>query len=240
MIAEIKGKLRPLKNRLVYGGHARSCPICENEARRFLPFGIVPRADAKCPFCGALERHRLFWLYVQRRCDFLAKPPKKALHVAPEAIIEKKFRKLLGAGYLTADLFDPKADVKMDITDIQFPDGSFDFIYCSHVLEHVLDDRKAMREFRRVLADDGVAILLVPINAEKTFEDPTVVDPKERLRLFGQEDHVRRYGPDYPMRLTEEGFSVETLRPGNFLSPDEIEKMGLAGESAGELYICRK
>lgn len=60
----------------------------------------------------------------------------------------------------------------MDITDIQYSDQSFDVIYCSHVLEHIHDDMKAMAEFFRVLRNGGWAILLVPIRADRTFEDP--------------------------------------------------------------------
>jgi SAM-dependent methyltransferase len=190
-------------------------------------------------FCGALERHRLFWLFIQRVANFSSNPPPKALHIAPEQIIEKKLRPMIGEGYVTADLFADNVDLKMDITDIQFPDNSFDFIYCSHVLEHVPDDRKAMREFRRVLTARGMAVLLVPITAEKTIEDPSIEDPSERLRLFGQDDHVRRYGPDYLSRLKEEGFTVEVIRGEDFLSSTEIEKMGIT-KGAGELYICRK
>jgi ubiquinone/menaquinone biosynthesis C-methylase UbiE len=108
---------------------------------------------------------------------------------------------------MTADLHSP-AMVKMDITNIQFPDETFDVVYCSHVLEHVPDDRKAMREFYRVLKSNGWAVLLVPIIVEKTFEDPSIDKPKDRLRLFGQSDHVRKYGRDYVDRLRESGFSV--------------------------------
>jgi ubiquinone/menaquinone biosynthesis C-methylase UbiE len=96
------------------------------------------------------------------------------LHVAPELCFESRFRQVIGSGYLTADLFAEGADVKMDITDICFPEGSFDLIYCSHVLEHVPDDKKAMREFYRVLKSGGWAVLLVPITVELTLEDPNI------------------------------------------------------------------
>ena len=163
------------------------------------------------------------------------------LHIAPqsEGALEAKFRRSLGDRYLTGDLFAPNVDVKIDITDIQYPDSTFDFIYCSHVLEHVPDDRKAMREFRRVLTDDGVAILLVPITAKKTFEDPTIEDPKERRRLFGQEDHVRRYGPDYADRLSEEGFRVEKYSREDFLNAKDIKRIGIT-KASGDIFVCRK
>ena len=220
-------------------GGRRYCPVCEKHARRFKPFGVVKRKDARCPSCGSLERHRLVWLYLNRKTDLFKREMKGAmLHVAPESILESKFRSLLGKHYLTADYFDPRADVKMDIMNIAYPDQTFDVIYCSHVLEHVPDDRRAMREFRRVLKQDGWAVLLVPITAEKTFEDPTIEDPKERLRLFGQEDHVRRYGPDYAERLGQAGFLVECIRPSAFLSPPEIADMALT-KAGGDIYLCR-
>ena len=140
---------------------------------------------------------------------------------------------------MTADLFNPKAMVKMDITDIKYPAQSFDVIYCSHVLEHVPDDRKAMREFHRVLKDSGWAILLVPITAEKTFEDPTVKTPEDRLRVYGQVDHVRRYGPDFVDRLRECDFKVKTVTPRDLFTPEEIVRMGLSPADR-EIYFCTK
>ena len=127
----------------------------------------------------------------------------------------------------------------MDITNIKYPDASFDVIYCSHVLEHVQDDRKAMREFYRILNTDGWAILLVPIIAEETFEDPSIVEAEDRQRLFGQRDHVRRYGPDYVDRLRETGFIVETTKVNDLVTSDDAVWMGLTPAS-GEIYYCTK
>ncbi len=161
------------------------------------------------------------------------------LHVAAEVCFESRWRPMIGSGYVTADLMRP-ADVKMDITDIRFPDNEFDIIYCSHVLEHVPDDRKAMREFNRVLKPSGFALLLVPITTDVTFEDPSITDEQERVRLFGQKDHVRCYGPDYMDRLREAGFIVEVTRPSDFLQPEEIERLAIGTAAAGELYHCAK
>jgi len=161
------------------------------------------------------------------------------LHVAPQLVFAKLLKYHIGAGYLTADLYNPRAMVKMDVTNIQYPDESFDVIYCSHVLEHVLDDKQAIREFYRVLKSDGWAILLVPISGDKTFEDPSITDPAERLKLFGQEDHVRRYGTDYIERLKEAGFKVDVTIPSDFLSKEEITRMSLTG-AVGEIYYCSR
>ena len=232
-------KVRGLPRSALRLGRKHFCPVCGKTSARFARFGLTRRPGAQCVHCQALERHRLVWLYFERMTDLFRPGTKRVLHVAPEPGFVPRMKARLGTGYLTADLDDSKAMVRMDITDIHYPDESFDVIYCSHVLEHVPDDRKAMGEFHRVLKQDGWAILLVPITAEETVEDPSVTDPAERLRRFGQEDHVRRYGPDYRERLEEAGFSVTVSDPSSFLEPEEIERMGI-GPAAGEIYHCTK
>jgi SAM-dependent methyltransferase len=235
LLTELKSFLRHLP----FIGKGRDCPVCTKSSKKFEKAGIVPREDARCMYCNALERHRLTWLFFKNRTDLFNGHAKRMLHVAPEEPFEKLLKKKIGIGYLTADLYNPAAMVKMDISDIQFDDETFDVIYCSHVLEHVSNDKRAIKEFYRVLKTSGWAILLVPITAAKTFEDPLVTDPMERLKLFGQEDHVRCYGPDYAERLAEGGFVVEIVKPKDFLGSEEIERMGIT-DSAGEIYFCRK
>lgn len=231
--------VRRFVHKIPYLGTARWCPICHGHSRCFRQFKHHPNREALCIHCGSLERHRFFWLYAQAHTDLFDGRPKRVLHIAPEPCLTDRLRQRLGNGYLTADLIDPRAMVKMDITAIQFPDDTFDVIYCSHVLEHVPDDRRAMREFCRVLKPSGWAILLVPISVKQTFEDPSVVDPAERLRLFGQEDHVRRYGPDYVNRLQEAGFNVSETRVPELFSDAESRKLGIA-RGAGAIHLCRK
>jgi len=237
-----KEPLRPLRRfaeGLVYAGEGRVCPVCGRSSRRFKPSPIDRREDAQCVYCGALERHRLVWLFIQKKTNLFDGKPKTMLHVAPESCFEPRFRKHLGDNYLTADLFNRRAMVRMDVADIQYADQSFDIIACSHVLEHVQDDRRAMREFFRVLKNDGWAILLVPITSEHTIEDPSIVDPKERLRVFGQEDHVRRYGPDVVDRLREAGFTVEIIGINDLVNDKEAIEMGLTADT-GMIYYCTK
>jgi SAM-dependent methyltransferase len=234
----VKKTLRKLWD-LRYYGNARFCPVCETSSNRFKTYGMVPRKDAACPRCGVLERHRLLWLFLTKKTDLFNGEQKKMLHIAPEPWVETKFRKVLGQGYLTADLYNPNAMVKMDITDIQYPKESFDIIYCSHVLEHVQEDVKAMVEFYRVLKSDGWAILLVPIVSEKTYEDASIVDQDERLKAFGHPEHVRNYGPDYVDRLREAGFSVDTIRGSDLVNANQAERMGLTPAS-GEIFYCTK
>lgn len=238
----VTGRLRSARNAiraLPYHGNARWCPVCGKTFGRFRSAGLVLRRDAQCVRCGALERHRLVWLYLTRATDLFDGRDKRVLHVAPEPCLEPGLRRALGPGYLTADLSDPRAMRRMDITDIDFPDDSFDVIYCSHVLEHIEDDRKAMREFRRVLRPGGWVLLLVPVTVERTFEDPTIVSPSERLRLFGQEDHVRRYGPDFVDRLGAAGLTVRVIRVADLCGESEATCMGLTS-ACGDLYVGTK
>jgi SAM-dependent methyltransferase len=224
---------------LFYIGKERWCPVCEKASSKFRASGSELREDAVCVHCGALERHRFVWLYFSKITNLFDNSAKKMLHVAPEKHFESRLRKLLGQDYITADLFNKQAMVKMDIMDIKFPDGYFDVIYCSHVMEHIPDDKKAMREFYRVLKPGGWTIILVPINADKTFEDPSIVDPDERLRVFGQEDHVRIYGPDFLDRLRNSGFRVKVTVASDLFEKNDIVRMGLTPAS-GEIYYCTK
>jgi SAM-dependent methyltransferase len=219
-------------------GFSRYCPCCKSHLRGFKPFGLVPRPDAFCPVCGSLERHRLAYVYVIEKTDLFDGRRKEMLHVAPEPQLSRLFQKADYIEYLSADLSSPHAMVSMDVTDIQYPDEAFDVIFCSHVLEHVLDDTKAMRELHRVLKRGGWAILQVPISAEATFEDPTVTRPEERERLFGQDDHVRRYGPDYKDRLAAAGFSVAVDGFVRELDDRTVTRFGLMPDE--DIYFCRK
>ncbi len=224
---------------LPYRGRGRWCPVCGRESRCFAPFGKVRRPEARCVHCGALERHRLIWLYFKHATDLFDGRPKTMLHIAPEPCLGARIRERVGAGYLSADLRNPGAMVNFDIQSIPYPDASFDVIYCSHVLEHVADDRRAMRELRRVLRPDGWAILLVPVMPGASFEDASIVDPRDRLREYGDETHVRRYGRDYEERLREEGFHVRRSSASDVAGEAERRRMGLTA-AAGDIYFCTR
>jgi SAM-dependent methyltransferase len=127
------------------------------------------------------------------------------LHFAAEAVVTDMVLKQRPSRYITADLF-AAADLQLNIESIELPDGSFDRIICSHVLEHV-DDKKALRELRRVLKPGGFLILMVPIieGWAETFEDPLLASEIERETYFGQHDHVRFYGSDPRKRISARG-----------------------------------
>lgn len=241
--SRIRAPLRFIRDaaaRVSYSGFARWCPVCARSSRRFKPFGAGSREEAQCVHCNSLERHRFVWLYFQNRTDLFDGREKKFLHVAPEAALEPRLRERLGTNYITADIAATHVTIKMDITDVQYPDDTFDVIYCSHVLEHVQEDRRAMRELRRVLKPDGWAVLLVPIVGDITYEDPSITDRAGRLKAFGLEEHVRQYGRDYVGRLRESGFTVEVTEVADLYDRQQTIRMGIGGAAVGEIYYCTK
>lgn len=162
------------------------------------------------------------------------------LHFAPEKGLEPRLRGILGDQYVTTDLEMPAVDTQQDITAMTFEEGSFSLIYCSNVLEHVPEDRKAMSELYRVLKPGGLAIVQVPIKGEVTYEDPAITDPDERYKHFGQADHVRFYGRDIRERLEAAGFVVKltTMLEELELTPKELVKFNLLKREL--IHLCRK
>lgn len=221
---------------LLFSGSGRYCPVCDSRLRRFIPIGS--RRDAVCPMCGAYERHRLTWLFLREHTDLFDGRPKRVLHVAPERSLGARIQALPNVEYVSADIADPRAMLRFDVTDIPLPDHDFDVIMCSHVLEHVHDDARAMRELARVLRPDGWALLEVPpLRGDTTYEDPTIVDPHARARAFGQADHVRVVGQDYPDRIRANGWTLERWSaPAVAAGHDPIE-LGLMLDE--EVFLCR-
>jgi len=241
-VLDLKWKIRqvlfPLR-RIRYYGHDHFCPVCGSHLSKFIVKIADQQENARCPVCRCLERHRLDWLFFQKKTDLFDGRRKRMLHVAPENVFALKFKKIPYLHYVTADLNNPKAMCNLDITELPFADDSFDVIYCSHVLEHVPDDRKAIREFYRVTKTGGWALLQVPITAKHTIEDPSIKDPFERKRLFGQIDHVRRYGPDYAGRLREAGFKVRIFYARDLLTSErDYYRLGI--QKTRMVFFCRK
>lgn len=213
----------------VFKGNNFYDPIDGRSYRKFLPYGYgKQRANALSPGTLSLERHRKMWLYLQNETNFFSEK-LKVLHIAPEQEFLRKFKKMDNLDYTSADLFSPIVDVKADILDLPFEDNSFDVIICNHVLEHIIDDKKAMSELYRVMKPKGWGIIKVPMkNAlEKTYEDFTITDPKERQKHFGQYDHVRWYGMDYFDRLNDVGFETEINFYSQKFSEADIKRFGL-------------
>lgn len=200
---------------------ARNCPICGYHGM-FVSVGHPPRWDARCPQCGSRERHRLMHLWVhQGGGDRLA--GKRILHFAPEKAVMQRMRG--NPLYETADLHQPGVTHRVDITAVPLPDASYDVVIANHVLEHIDQDRQAMRELFRLLKPGGIAVLSVPLNASRheTYENPAVTEPAQRFAHFSAEDHKRYYGLDFAERLAAAGFQVSTFR----MSPEEEVRYGL-------------
>ena len=221
-------------------GNKYTDPIDGSSFRKFLPYGYNNvRLNALSPSTFSLERHRLLWLYLKRETDFFEKKIK-VLHFAPEKAFLSKFKKLENISYDTIDLNSPLADIKADICNLPLKANTYDFILCNHVLEHIINDKKAMQELYRVLKKGGIGIFQVPIDItkNKTFEDFSITDPKERNKLFGQYDHVRIYGMDFFDRLINVGFEVKQCEYTAHLNKEEIIKYCLPKKEI--IPICIK
>jgi SAM-dependent methyltransferase len=227
---------RRLHGWLHYRGSRVQCPCCRSEYREFAPFN---GRDRVCWHCGSLERDRLVWLFLDRN-PHLVGEEQRILHIAPEPILRTRLEPT-ASEYVSGDLTATFGDRVLDVTRLDLPSAWFDVVICNHVLEHVPNDRAAMRELRRVLRPGGWALVLVPdVSAERTIEGPSVVDPAERRLLYGQCDHVRRYGLDYVHRLVSAGFIPEVVDMSRVLSPNLISRHRV--QKFGELepiFICR-
>lgn len=215
---------------LILKGNKYTDPIDNKSFRKFLPYGYqIQRPNVLSPSTLSLERHRLFWLYLKRETDFFS-TSKRLLHFAPEQAFYKRFKKMTHLDYVTTDLNSPLADVKADICDLPFNDNEFDIIFCNHVLEHIPDDTKAMRELFRVLKPGGYGIFQIPqdLSHATTFEDDSISNRKERAKIFGQYDHVRIYGRDYFDKLRSVGFKVKEVDYTATFSEEDIDKYRLA------------
>ena len=248
-------------------GNTFTDPIDGKSFRMFLPYGYgTQRNNVLSPSTLSLERHRLLWLYLQNETDFfqselVSNSPVtknnriklrdaetsrsfgttlKVLHFAPEQEFYKRFKKQINIDYTTTDLLSPLADVKADICNLPFEDNTYDIIFCNHVLEHIPDDTKAMQELYRVLKPGGMGIFQIPqdLSRATTFSDDTIVDQKERSKIFGQYDHVRIYGRDYFDKLRSIGFKVIEEDYTNKIAPELVKKYCLA---KGEIIpVCFK
>lgn len=233
------GMFRPLG----FIGDRVECPCCNGRFSRFMTHRGIP--NVRCPACNAMERHRLLWLYLQRETD-LGSARRRVLHVAPEYQLQRRLLALPRLEYLSVDRDSRLADIHCDLQDLPFAPRSFDVVIANHVLEHVADDRKAIAEIARVLADGGWAVLMCPIarGRDVTLEDATITTPDDRLRVYGQEDHVRLYGADYRRRLAAGGFDVETRRYLRELEPASVVRYGLRRQhdlfDEDDIFIARK
>lgn len=237
------------------------CPVCNTDVAGFLPIEneyleTLDRYEYNyslfhdetfnmlkyyCPICRASDRDRLYALYFKKKME-QGNPQTKLnfIDFAPsETSYFYKQSPLLS--YRSADLYMDGVDDKVDIQDMPvYPESSVDIFLCSHVLEHIDDDRKAMRELYRILKPGGWGIAMVPIlmYSEHVIENLPISTDAERWRFYGQNDHVRYYNREgFVGRLKEAGFDVR-LHGIDYFGADEFVRNGIHSRSI--LYIAEK
>lgn len=195
------------------------CNICGWQGKHFLRDDW--HRNVKCPKCKSGVRHRLLFATISQIDKFSYKnivQGKRILHFAAEPMLRSWLKKYANT-YITADFIREGFDRKLDISDMSsISNGEFDLLIACDVLEHVPNHIKAIQEIYRVLNSNGIAIFTVPQkdNLTTTLEDPNIVDPEERERIFGQWDHLRIYGDDFPSILEKTGFKVTVVDQSNF------------------------
>jgi SAM-dependent methyltransferase len=224
---------------LLLSGDTVECPVCHSGFRHMLG----PRGrQVICPRCSSLERHRRVILFL-RRCTDLYSAELRVLHIAPEYGIHADLKRLSNLDYVTGDIDGDGVDLAFDITAIPFADETFDVILCSHVLEHVQDDCRALREIARVLRPDGWALINVPSDPGRTeiYEDDSIVDPKARVEHFGQEDHVRVYSQrGFLERVRDAGFGVVVVDPLKFNAYERARYVLDGDDGWDHSYLCSR
>jgi SAM-dependent methyltransferase len=248
-VKESLGPLFPIANKIrlqwlkiKLAGDNVVCTCCKKSFKEFAPFGETRRANAWCPNCESLERHRLLWMFFENKTN-LYTAPIKLLHIAPETVFFHRLKKHANIDYKPCDIFPslyPRGTEYFDVLNHDLPNNSFDVIICNHVFQYIEEDRKAMKSLYNLMKPGGWGILQVPINTKKTktFEDPTITDPLERMKAFGLKEHVRYYSYDYADRLREAGFIVTVIDYTKEFSAEEITRYGFYKGDA--IYYCTK
>jgi len=245
-LKSLEVRFRQLRNHtiapLIYRGDKVECPVCERTFSKFLPAGSGHRyrENAVCPYCRSRERDRLNWFFLQSQPSLFNFVDMAFLHVAPEPCFSKKIAARVGDGYITADLMRKDVMIKLDVMDIQYPDETFDAIYCSHVLQDVPDDNKALSEFYRTLKPGGWAVVNVPLFADVTQNSKVA----RNVRSHGDkrpDEHVREYGKDYESRLKKHHFTVDVFEPTQLVtSEDKRTRFVIDGPRVGYVHFIRK
>jgi predicted SAM-dependent methyltransferase len=243
---------KPLKKYFNAGGK-QECPICgyrgkkwkkmgrDNEAIRKFNLIGAGRRRGGCYNCGSNERERHIFIYLEEEVELFEKSEEYSiLHIAPEKALSEKLLGLNLKSYQCGDLFTdgytyPSQVQDMNVLNLPFEENTFDLVICNHVLEHIIEDRRAMKEIYRVLKPEATAILQVPYTEtlQYSYEDYSIKDPAKREAHFGQFDHVRVYGLDYFDRVEQTGFQIQRL---NLQS--QFPKAGF--NPIEDLILCKK
>lgn len=259
----VKDWAKSMLHRVAYLGDAYHCPVCDTSLKYFEPkkagalrlmqehgyiFSIFatetynPMAH-RCPHCGAVDRTRLMVKYLADTFAVMDKSRTyRFVHFAPEPQMRNWLQAQPFLDYRTADLMMPDVDDRVDITDMggTYPDNSVDIFICSHILEHIPDDRKAIAELYRMLRPGGWGIVLTPVilTLDEDYENPAAVTEADRWKHFGQGDHVRVYSKSGLIaKLEEAGFTVHQYAQDHF-GAAFFERSGINKNSV--LYVVEK
>jgi len=200
----------------------------------------------RCPFCLSNDRERHLFLYFDRLDLWSAFKDARIIHFAPERNLSVKImscqpRKYVKADLFPADLLRDRVDIeRIDVTHINYPNASFDFCICNHVLEHVEDAERALREINRVLRPGGRAVLQTPFSAllHKTIEDPGIMTPHLRLAIYGQDDHARLFGRDFLTTIEKAGLCLQLCPHTKVATLEEAATFGM--NPAEDLILVEK
>lgn len=192
-----------------------------------------------CPICGGSDRERYVYYILKHYTNIMDGLEHSVLHFAPEEFLSQTLKKLCGRKYISADIVPGRAETIANIEKLQFESGVFEYIICNHVMEHIYKEQEAFYEIKRCLIRGGILILTVPICWEhKTFEDDTIKTEEERIKWYGQKDHVRLYGNDIVERVEHFGFDVTSLRCNEMVDEFDIKRMGFIPEDV--VLFCKK
>jgi len=195
------------------------------------------RQDVICPFCYSAPRQRILACWADDNADLLRR--SGILYFAPEYSMMKWFGRNK-IKVTTADLYAVNVDLKLDITKIALPDASYDMVIANHVLEHVSSYADALSELHRILKPDGMMIISFPIDPDlDTVVEQEAGTAEERIRLFGQNDHVRMFGKDSAGLIGSFGFTVSVI--GDTGLPESVMPVtGPADYDSNLIFLCRR
>ncbi len=225
---------------LLFIGNRYTCPCCGWKLRAFTHGGTSLRIRplGYCPRCNSKARHRRWWLFLQQTTNLFT-DHLWLFHAAPNYCLSRRFSALPNIEYVGVDCNHHRnIGIKMALPMTSIRSEAFDAIICMHVLEHIPEDRKAIRELYRILKPGGWAGISVPIRLDQiTYEDPTITSPRERERAFGETVHVRYYGYDLVDRLEAVGFRVR-MYPGTEVDLLSRKQYGLRDDE--NIFYCTK